>query len=190
MSLKTKIALFTSRKKDNANIPNFKQRKFAFLYQEGEQKTPLQLFPLFAEFVKQGVPNEISRIYVSVNARNMQKVRKQLIIKLIDDESTDLLNLSNILTSIAAKPENAEEKKWLLDVDIPDIKEKAEFEKDLIQAMGETTYNLKYDTPNGMGYIVSQRFDTRPLKEKWGEKFTLKRDSMRFVHSMTNTKEI
>lgn len=188
MPLKTKVALFKSRKKDNANVPNFKERRFAFLYQEGEQKTPLQLFPLFAEFVRQGVPNETSRIYVSVNARDMQKIRKQLIIKLVDDENTDLLNLSNILTSIAAKPENAEEKKWLLDVDIDTESEQAEFDNNLMEAIKSKSYiESKYKTPHGLGYIVTLHFDTRPLQEKWGEKFTLKRDGMRFIHSMCNT---
>ena len=189
MPLETKIALFVSRPKDNPNLPNFKTRRFAFLYQEGDQKTPLQLFPLFIEFVNQGRPNETSRLYVSVNTRNMEKVRKQLIIKLIEDEDTDLLNLPSILTSIAARPENAKEKKWLLDVDIPQEKERKEFEEDLAKAMGETSYDFKYETPNGMGYIVSHHFDTRSLQEKWKEKFTLKRDSMRYVYSRTNTKE-
>lgn len=186
MSLETKIALFVSRHKDNLNIPNFKERRFACLYKEGEQMTPLQLFPIFGEFVKQGEPNEVSRIYVSVNARDMKKVRKQLIIKLINDEEADLLNLPNIITSIAAKPENAKEKKWLLDVDIKDPNERIKFEKDLLKAMKETSYDLKYETPNGIGYIVSHHFDVRPLQEKWKEKFTLKKDSMRFIHSMSN----
>ena len=188
MALETKIALFVSRHKDNPNLPNFKVRRFSFLYREGDQKTALQLLPLFSEFVNQGVPNEVSRLYISVNTRNMEKVRKQLIIKLIDDENADLLNLSNILTSIAAKPENAKERKWLLDVDITSEKEKKEFEKDLQKAMNDTNYDLKYETPNGIGYIVSHHFDVRPLQNKWKDKFTLKKDSMRFIHSMANTK--
>ncbi|MTE03635.1 hypothetical protein [Lactobacillus johnsonii] len=61
--------IFTSRNKDNKDVANFKQRKIAFL----SNKSVEELMPKFDDFVNEGVANELSRFYITINERNNEK---------------------------------------------------------------------------------------------------------------------
>ncbi|WP_304682779.1 hypothetical protein [Lactobacillus taiwanensis] len=61
--------IFTSRNKDNKDVANFKQRKIAFL----SNKSVEELMLKFDDFVNEGVANELSRFYITINERNNEK---------------------------------------------------------------------------------------------------------------------
>ena len=77
------VALFVSRNKDNKYLPSFKERRKAFIYHASEGDKVLKEFD---NFVKQGVDGEMSRLYVSVNERDMKKTQQKLIHYLIDNQ--------------------------------------------------------------------------------------------------------
>ena len=70
------VVLWVSRQKDNKDMEGFKERRKSFIctvdmivhYAETFKKT----------FVNDGLPGELSRMYISVNARHMPTIRKQL----------------------------------------------------------------------------------------------------------------
>lgn len=166
------VVLFVSRNKDNKNLEDFKERRVSFVSDElGDS-----LLEKFEHFVELGRDGEMCRLYQSVNKRDPQKIRIALLHSLIDDEHFNPVNLPQKLASIAAKKENATEKKWLFDFDenetmieefISDI-EKAGLLKNEIQT---------HKTPNGYAVIVERGFDTRELLCKW-PKVELKRDDL------------
>ena len=176
-----KIVLFNSRNKDNKNIPNFKQRSKTFIFKDEE--TAMNKFIKFSE---DGVPGEISRFYISVNERDEEKTRKQLICELVM-ENINLRKIESKVCSIAMQPENAKEKKWLFDFD-ENNKELAEnFAKD-IRTFGKCQVWVK-PTKNGYAIISEHGFDTRELLTKYKNyDITLKRDAMLYVRSYTKSK--
>lgn len=96
-----RIVLFVSRNKDNKEtIPNFKERTERFLTTLPIEEIKKQ----FEFFVNQGLPNEFSRCYISLNERDNKKTQKALLHKLID-EDVNLTSLPSITVSIAAKKE-------------------------------------------------------------------------------------
>lgn len=177
------VVLFTSRNKDNRHIENFKERRVSFV----TTREPSELLSKFETFVKDGIADEFSRMYVSVNARSNSKTFKMLQHQMIDDEF-NLASMPQRIASIAAKRENAYDSKnlkWLFDFDPiegRDLNESLnDFVKDLRQEL--TSHDDKdwtifmHKTPNGYAVIVDKRFDTRKLLEKWSN-VTLKRDDL------------
>lgn len=74
------VYLICSRNKDNKDIPNFKERAKTILeYKENEDKVIKE----FHRFAADGVPGEQTRLYRSVNSRNEEKIREELIIRLL-----------------------------------------------------------------------------------------------------------
>lgn len=175
------VALFNSRNKDNRNIIDFKSRKQVILVDSTMSED--SLIKAFYDFVGQGVDGEVSRFYLSVNQRNYNKVKKALLIKLIQDDNIKLTDLNSLVCSVAMKPENASEKKWLFDLD--DAEKVDEFLADLLNAANDNLYEL-YKTPNGCHVIVEHGFDCRQLLEKYKDCVELKRDGMRYITSLTN----
>ena len=176
--------LFVSRNKDNRDVENFNQRKKSFV----STKKPEDLLKEFEVFVNEGVENEFSRFYVSINSRSNSKTFKALQHKMLDEEF-NLATMPQRIAAIASKTENAYEKnKWLFDFDPienVDLEESLEFFiEDVYQAYNETDNRkeplevIKHKTPNGYAVITNQRFDTRKLMEKWKDNVELKRDDL------------
>ena len=176
--------LFVSRNKDNRDVENFNQRKKSFV----STKKPEDLLKEFEVFVNEGVENEFSRFYVSINSRSNTKTFKALQHKMLDEEF-NLATIPQRIAAIASKTENAYEKnKWLFDFDPienVDLEESLEsFIEDVYQAYNETDNRkeplevIKHKTPNGYAVITTQRFDTRKLMEKWKDNVELKRDDL------------
>ena len=176
--------LFVSRNKDNRDVENFNQRKKSFV----STKKPEDLLKEFEVFVNEGVENEFSRFYVSINSRSNSKTFKALQHKMLDEEF-NLATMPQRIAAIASKTENAYEKnKWLFDFDPienVDLEESLEsFIEDVYQAYNETDNRkeplevIKHKTPNGYAVITTQRFDTRKLMEKWNDNVELKRDDL------------
>ena len=176
--------LFVSRNKDNRDVENFNQRKKSFV----STKKPEDLLKEFEVFVNEGVENEFSRFYVSINSRSNTKTFKALQHKMLDEEF-NLATMPQRIAAIASKTENAYEKnKWLFDFDPienVDLEESLEsFIEDVYQAYNETDNRKEpleviiHKTPNGYAVITTQRFDTRKLMEKWKDNVELKRDDL------------
>ena len=176
--------LFVSRNKDNRDVENFNQRKKSFV----STKKPEDLLKEFEVFVNEGVDNEFSRFYVSINSRSNSKTFKALQHKMLDEEF-NLATMPQRIAAIASKTENAYEKnKWLFDFDPienVDLEESLEsFIEDVNQAYNETENRKEeleittHKTPNGYAVITNQRFDTRKLMEKWKDNVELKRDDL------------
>ena len=178
------VVFFVSRRKDNKDIENFKERKMAFV-----STKPLQdIEKRFSHFVEDGVKGEMSRLYFSVNTRNAEKVKKQLLHFLID-EDFNLEYISGKIAGIAAKKECAKTKHWMFDFDIDDENAVNEFMSDIEKIDNSLSGVIKTDdyitpcctkwkTPHGYAVIVDHGFDTRELMKKWGENVTLKKDDM------------
>lgn len=170
---KLRVVLCKSRNKDNKDLEGFKERSVSFL----SRKSDSELFGEFRAFVEDGLNGEMSRLYVSVNERDNEKIQKQLMHHLVDND-VDMGKLDTTVASIAAKKENRAENKWLFDFD--DGGELLdEFLDDLRESFTdevERHVSIR-KTPNGYAVIVDKGFDTRELLNKW-KSVELKRDDM------------
>ena len=167
------VVLFVSRKKDNTNIPNFKERRKSFITHLDKNKLKRD----FQSFVDQGVPGEFCRLYISVNARDGVKIHKELLHFLIDNPDFNLCSLESKIAGIAAQKECAKEKRWMFDFDLANHIKMHEFYND-IMSIDNTIQIEVCCTPHGFALITNKGFDTRALMEKWGEFVTLKRDDL------------
>lgn len=185
------VVLFVSRNKDNKDIENFKERRNAFV--TTRDKHDFRLIEDFNAFVRKGQPNEMCRMYFSVNPRSNEKTQKALLHQLID-EQYNMATMPQRIAAIAAKKENAADSKhlkWLFDFDPVDgenIDDLVNVFVDDINYYHNNTRTKKnekhppinidgYKTPNGYAIIVDQRFDTRELLQKW-KNVELKRDDV------------
>lgn len=101
------VYLIRSRNKDNKDIPNFKERAKTILeYKENEDK----IIEAFKSFATKGVPGEQTRLYRSVNSRNEEKIREELIIRLLRDKPS-MTQLNRTLASVAQQVQNRDESK-------------------------------------------------------------------------------
>ena len=174
--------MLQSRNKDNKHIPNFKQRiKSILSYEENEDYVRSE----FANFVKQGLLGEVCRLYKSVNSRNEEKIREDLIIRLMQDK-TSLTRLNATLTSVSRLSKNRDSNMWLFDFDENDENLVLEFISDIYNT--DKTINIEHQkTPNGYAIVCSHGFDTRNLMRKWiNYDITLKRDDMLFIDICVN----
>lgn len=184
------VYLMRSRNKDNKDIPNFKQRDEAILeYKENEDK----VIETFKNFAAKGVPGEQTRLYRSVNSRNEEKIREELIIRLLRDKPS-MTQLNRTLASVAQQVQNRDESKWMFDFDVDDDKLAEDFKRDIKRfAYNKSNvyfYNHEIElhkTPHGYAIIVPHRFDTRELMEKWKDyDITLIKDELLFLDMITN----
>ena len=154
--------LFRARRKDNRQVDGFKERCESFL----TRKKPYELRARFARFVNQGQPGEVSRFYVSVNARDNAKTRTALMHVLIDTTDVDMATLGQMAVSVAMQPEQRAERHWLLDVDNPSwirveaLRQRVERIYEESEAPGTVTV---IPTINGYHLVCSHGFDTRLL---------------------------
>lgn len=185
------VVLFVSRNKDNKDIENFKERRNAFV--TTRDKHDFRLIEDFNAFVRKGQPNEMCRMYFSVNPRSNEKTQKTLLHQLID-EQYNMATIPQRIAAIAAKKENAADSKhlkWLFDFDPVEGENLDELVNAFVDDINyyhnntRTKNNEKrppisidgYKTPNGYAIIVDQRFDTRELLQKWTN-VELKRDDL------------
>ena len=177
------VYLIRSRNKDNKDIPNFKERAKTILeYRENEDK----VIDAFKSFVAKGVPGEQIRLYRSVNSRNEEKIRKELIIRLLRDKPS-ITQLNRTLASIAQQVQNRDESKWLFDFDVDDDKLALGFINDITNYGFVFNQIEMYKTPHGFAIVIPHGFDTRELMEKWKDyDITLKKDELLFLDMITN----
>ena len=182
-----KIALFISRNKDNKNIEGFKQRSQTFLTskQYNSLEDRLDILKDFDNFVDKGVLGETSRLYMSINERDSNKVNNKLVHYLIDHPEMNPASIPSKSTSIASKIECAVTKKWLFDFDINEAKYAYAFLDDLVEMSGIPFGKIsKHGTKSGYAFIVPYGFDTRELLEKWNKDkhvVEVKRDELLLV---------
>lgn len=178
------VYLIRSRNKDNKDIPNFKERDETILeYKENEDK----IIDEFKIFAAKGLPGEQTRLYRSVNSRNEEKIREELIIRLLRDKPS-ITRLNRTLASVAQQVQNRDESKWLFDFDVDDREMAANFLSDINHFSGIKLIDMKcHKTPHGFAIIVPHRFDTRELMGKWKDyDITLKKDELLFLDMITN----
>ena len=178
------VYLIRSRNKDNKDIPNFKERAKTILeYKENEDK----VIEAFKSFAAKGVPGEQTRLYRSVNSRNEEKIREELIIRLLRDKPS-ITQLNRTLASVAQQVQNRDESKWLFDFDVDDAILVKGFMEDINHFSNiPLRYIEKHKTPNGYAVVVEHGFDTRELIEKWKDyDITLKKDELLFLDMITN----
>ena len=176
------VYLICSRNKDNKDLPNFKKRAKTILeYKENEDRVIKE----FHRFAADGVPGEQTRLYRSVNSRNEEKIRKELIIRLLRDKPS-MTKLNRTLASVAQQIENRDESKWLFDFDVDDESLMYDFVHDVIIFSGIPLSDIQaYKTPHGYAIVVPYGFDTRELIEKWKDyDITLKRDELLFLEGV------
>lgn len=173
------VYLICSRNKDNKNVEGFKERTKTILeYKENEA----YVMETFKYFAAKGVPGETTRLYRSVNSRNEEKVREELVLRLVRDKPS-MTKLNGTLASVALKTSNRDESKWMFDFDVDDYEVLRMFRLDLT-LLG--IQNDSYKTPHGYAVVVEHGFDTRELMEKWKDyDITLKRDDMLFLDVFT-----
>lgn len=179
-----RVVLFTSRNKDNGHIEDFKERKKAFVAWFDGMTIPDWLGDEFNEFVKQGQPSEFSRMYVSINARDPEKIKKYLTIKLIENPGgIDLTRIEPIVAGGAAKIENrrADQKRWMFDWDshvmtLEDQKKLKQFMNDIKGAGGGEVE--VFMTPHGAAVLAEHGFDNRELRNTWGDVAVPKKDDL------------
>ena len=182
------VYLICSRNKDNKDVPNFKGRtKTVLEYKENEDSVIKE----FHRFAVDGVPGEQTRLYRSVNSRNEEKIREELIIRLLRDKPS-MTTLNRTLASVAQQVENRDGRKWLFDFDVDDRTLMEKFVVDIHNISYIAWKHIEtYKTPNGYAVIVSHGFDTRELMEKWKDyDITLKKDELLFLDMITKEGEV
>ena len=170
------VVLFVSRNKDNTDVADFTERRTSFITHDSADSDKLN--KQFEDFVKAGVPGELSRMYYSVNERDADKIYKTLLHFLIDTPDFNLCAMAPKLAGIAATKECAKTKRWMFDFDIDDSGYVEEFCTDISNIDSEVEIDV-HKTPHGYAVITSRGFDTRELLKKWESKdVTLKRDDL------------
>lgn len=174
------VYMMGSRNKDNRDVLNFKERRKTIIEYKKNENDIIKEFQLFAA---NGVPGEKARLYRSVNSRNEEKIREDLIVRLLRDKPS-MTQLNRTLASVAQQVQNRDESKWLFDFDVDDDKLLGQFRTDL-GLLG--IHNDCYKTPHGYAIVVPHGFDTRELMEKWKDyDITLKKDDLLFLDMITN----
>ena len=112
-SRKLRVVLFKSRNKDNRQLSGFKERVVNFV----STRSNGELVGEFEHFAQQGLPGELSRMYVSANARSNDKVQKSLVSHLVEHDDVNMATLPQLVASKASLSKNRAESKWLFDYD-------------------------------------------------------------------------
>lgn len=151
-----------SRHKDNKGIKSFKPRTRSFLVEETPDMSRT-LTKEFLSFVSKGKKDEMSRMYISVNRRDVLKAKNKLIAYLALTDNWK--NLDAALVGKAMEKDCDLDGRWLLDVDTKDLDEVEKVVNILKKtfAGGECSVGA---TPNGLFIITPRGFDTRELLEE------------------------
>lgn len=181
-----RVVLFVSRNKDNRLVEGFKERRTSFITDRG--KDDPRLLKKFQNFVEEGLDGEVSRMYMSVNPRDMQAIRVKLMHFLFDNDGFNLCSIQSKLAGIAADKECAAGKRWLIDFDTTDEEKLEEFINDLSEIIPRESIS-KQRTPNGYAIITDRGFDSRELMHKWSDVMTIKKDDLLCVTWGTSSLE-
>lgn len=177
---------FTARNKDNKDIDGFHQRKRSFLYHMPEEGgIPDAVERRFEQFEDEGLPGELSRMYISVNPRDPEKIKKNLMHMLIDDAlptETPIAHIETAAVSIAMRKGMGTTRKWLFDFDSDDKELLDGFTEELHKFTGSADLEV-HRTPHGYAVIINHGFDMRQLDIKWQDLIkdgviSLKRDDL------------
>ena len=184
-----RVLTVVSRPKDNRNVDNFKTTSRGELINLNHFENNNDVLDYAVKHYHYlAKPGETFRVYMSVNKRSFSKTHNKLIHELIDG-NVNLTTIQSKVTSIAAKPENAEEHQWLFDVDYDEDVLNNQFIPDLLEASGFTESDLDiYQTKSHYGVIVPHGFNTVDLLANYPE-VELKRDDLRYVGSFTRNAE-
>ena len=201
------VIVFMSRNKDNKHIPNFKERRNAFTVPNKSLDTKdgnIVINHLFHNFVKDGKPGELSRLYMSMNKRSNEKTFIALQHEMLNGKF-NLATMPQKIASIAARKENAYDPKnllWLFDFDRIEGLTDDEFENKIQEFVEDVklTYTLTKGeyldglmfmrkTVTGAAVVIGDHFDTRELLKRWPNA-TLKRDDLLCVMWKTNAKPV
>lgn len=161
-----------SRNKDNRNVQGFRERREAFLTTRDSER----IAERFDSFVSRALPGETCRLYETVNARNPELTRQQLLVELISKPDTNLTALESMACSVAMRRENAAEHRWLLDFDSLD----ENLLQRCVQFIPPTIDYTLSRTPHGFAIVCSHGFDTRTIVSEI-PCVTVKRDGMLLV---------
>jgi hypothetical protein len=157
--------LFVARNKDNRDLPNFKERREVFLTTQPEDSPILK--QKFLEFAKRSQKNELSRLYISLNARDQQKTRISFMHYFFDhSDQINMAGLPAIAAKLAMNRKNAVEKKRMFDVDTKDKNILKAFIADLTkQVMRSKTTNaiIIHSTIHGFAVVIERGIDLRNL---------------------------
>lgn len=177
------IVTFVSRNKDNKDVEGFVERRKSILTHEERDSEFLKRE--FQHFRDDGQPGEFSRMYYSVNSRDMVKTHQELVSFLATNPNFDLCRIRAKTVGIAQT--HPATKHWLFDFDIDDEKLCNEFCEDILKIDRNVEITIN-KTPHGYGVVVSRGFDTRELYKKWDPKqIGLMRDDL--VCVMWDTKK-
>lgn len=188
--MSTYIVMFSSRNKDNKGLTNYKPRNYCFFTASTEKTETLN--KRFQQFAAQGVKGELSRCYISVNSRNMDRVRRKLIAELAMNDDLNLAKIESITVGLAMEKDCAATKYWLFDIDTNDVEEVAQFTADVKRTFASIAEDKRPEiisfepTLNGYHMIVSRGFDTRELMNTWGDRVDVKRDDFTLVAVLKN----
>lgn len=173
MNNKMYVYVIRSRNKDNKNLPGFHERaKTMVVYEQDEPK----VYEEFKAFAAKGVPGEKTRLYRTVNARDEEKCRKELIIKLLCGAS--LTKMRSTLASACQQDKCRAESRWLFDFDSKDRNVLNDFVAD-VKVFTDVEV---HETPNGYAIVTEHGFDTRELLNKYKDvEITLKKDELLFL---------
>lgn len=185
----THVVMLRSRNKDNKEVAGFKPRTQCFFIDV--EKELDKAYNRFSQFVSREVPGETCRLYISINARNMERTRKKLIAALAMDDNLDLAKIEGITVGLAMESDCAAEKHWLFDIDTIDTEEVAQFTADVKRIFADMPEDKRPEilsfepTPNGYHMITSHGFDTRELMAHWGHVVSLHRDDFTILKVLT-----
>ena len=174
------VVTFCSRHKDNQNIEWFKPRCKAF---------PVYLNPIdsetlkakFQKFCEDGLPYEVSRFYITLNARYERGVQNDLICHMLQN-GANLSNMNRVTTSVAARCNDLVTKCWMFDVDGDDMTQQSiefavmMYTQNQQLASGVRQAAALYKTKSGCHVITSAHFDTRKIEQYYSQA-TLKRNA-------------
>lgn len=170
------VILMISRNKDNKELDDFKERRASYVTNSDDPMINVK----FDNFVRAGRPGEMSRLYVSVNGRDSQVVKKKLLHYLVDADDVNFKYLDGLVAGLAAQKDAAAEKRWLLDFDSLDEDVLQQLLYDLKFMEGDIVDSVR-KTPHGYAIVTSRGFDTRLFVNKYGDVFTVKRDDLLLV---------
>lgn len=178
----TFVAFMVSRSKDNAGIPSFHTRSRTKLVELDEWDDPsifvdmvkARCEHMFYEFLDEGVVGETSRLYITMNPADEQKVMRELQHELIDGKIT-LHNIDSHLASLcmdtknALKPESGSSW-WLFDADCGgvEVTEATDEMSQIIAATGRDSEGHIHVLPTASNYCImtNMHFDVRKITER------------------------
>lgn len=153
------VVKYVSMIKDNENVNGFKEREKTFLFDE-DKKYFNELYLDFYEFVRLGVKNETSRLYISANKVDTEKTYKKLK-SVLNSEIVELDKINDKLIDLAL--ENTLTRDWVIDFNSKDVDLLNFFLKQVFIVcekyhQKQSKFKRGKATPNGFHIILDKGF--------------------------------